>query len=333
MREMKKYNLAAVMLSITACSIFAVMMASCSYKAENFYENLPEGRERDSLKHLYLNSMTYGTVLRAKTDTLALFTEPSIEATKSEPLEKGTVLTVVDFTQTPTKTNDVWGNPTTLDVTYAKVSYDGNEGWMLPTLLNANTDPNNWTRFLPDKLGKKGTWLLLGTSLLVAIAYFIFKRKTRTEEKPLAIFFPSILYALNVLLAIGWLGMMWDGKSWNLFLENFWSWSLHPFMGKMFLVSALAVVPVLIITLYEIWLNTRPSVGKMVIHIVGVLAMCVMMWAAVMVSYIMFMVAFMLIFAGATVAARGGSGGNTCPRCGHTWVKSQSYQCPNCGMV
>ncbi len=329
-----------------------LLFSSCEYKLQDAYSDLPEGRQRDSLKYLHYNSMTYGTVLHVHSDTLTLLAEPTLKAlkgkseeevlnvlkVKGEPVENGTTLIVTDFTKMPVniKTTALTGETktTAMDITFAKVSYEGGEGWQLPSVIKDSTAPDNFTRFLPQGASKKVKWWMLGISLLAAAAYVIIKKKSKDEKIAVSMFAPILFYIMMVLIAIAWVTLQWtEGASWDFLMRHFWSWSMHPFFAKVFVVMSVAFVPLTLFTLYEIWLNTRPSVGKALFHVAGVVVTSVALWAAVMITFVLFMVIVMAVFAGAAVAAQGASGGNTCPRCGHTWVKGHGYKCPNCGMV
>ncbi|MDR2886029.1 MAG: transposase [Rikenellaceae bacterium] len=302
-----------------------------------------ESREKDSLRYLWYSEMTYGESLYARVDTLMILPEPKYDIPAADTLEKGTKLTVVDFVKVPTTTTDAWGNPTTADVTYSKVSYKGGEGWQVPAVLIKCTAPDNWTRFTPTGLSKRTLWWILGLSVVLALAYRILKRRLKAKaienggEEPAPVFFIGVLYLVVVLMSLMYIFLQW-GEAWDFFTRHFWAWSAHPFYAKVFVVLCVSFVGVIPMLIYELWLNTK-TIPKLLIHMVAVGAIAVALCAATLITaWLMLMIAVLAFFAGAVDEygkSQGSNtgGGSSCPRCGHTWVKSQSFKCPNCGAV
>ena len=317
--------------AIVLSSFCTLLTTSCEYKLPKEYDSMEEGREKDAITYRFYYKITYGDKLYVNTDTLTLAGEPDGE--KRATLEKGAKIEVVDLVKIEKEALDAWGKPYKGKFVCAKVKYEGGEGYQYAAQIVKNTNPDNWMRFLPDLSLKQSIWTVAISIVVFLLYYFTERRRGKKlaaegiEDDPELLIMPYILGLLAIVLAITYIGLSW-GDDIDLMKRYFWSWSLHPFMAKVFVVTFVLLVVSVVGALIEI-ISKKKTPLKIIWSIIGVTACVTMIFSLVLLSFILIMGALMLIFGfiALTSWGKGAGGAKHCGKCGTSY---HGDRCPNC---
>ena len=318
-----------------------ILFTSCTNDVDRYFKGIGENdkRAQDSTWCLYHYGITYQSAMWVKYK-MPLYSEPP--APQKEPvaidtIRKGIKMKVVDFQTIPNCF--VCGDPSD----YAKISYDGGEGWQHISTILHSADADNWTRFLPRSIKDEKSMNIMGFStllpsftvllifLILALVYWqgnkIMKKRNGGKEADEGFgIIAMILYLLVSIIGviIGWLNF---NNEFYTFLRLFWNWSLHPFSGKLLIVLAFSLIPVVYILIKSIMKATR-SVAKSLWHIIGVLSTAT---AIFLVTLIVFFVAIAILFMTVFSLLAGTAFTTKCPYCGA--AKPSGGACPKCNRI
>ena len=316
-----------------------ILFTSCSNDVDRYFKGIDanDKRAQDSVWCLYHYGITYQSAMWVKY-TMTLYSEPP--APQKEPVAIDTIrkkikMKVVDFQTIPDCL--VCSSPSD----YAKISYDGGEGWQQISTIIHSTDADNWTRFLPKSIKDEKAMNIMGFStllpsfttlcifLILALVYWqgnkIMKKRSPGKGNTGKGFsqITMVLYLLVSIigLIIGWMNF---NNEFYTFLRLFWNWSLHPFSGKLLIVLSLLVIPV-VYMLIRFVVRATQSVSKSLWHIIGVLSTAI---AILLVTLIAFFVAIVVLFMTVFSLFAGTAYTTKCPYCGA--AKPSGGACPKC---